>query len=373
MSVKDVDLKKGSYLESTLVDKICSERQKLSYHKNNKFAGGKNRSGFLKVLSRYCEFEYDPDKKRYIITNTYDIPQSPYTDKMHKGIYEYLAPLILFHVYYEADDQKFTGTSADLARSIKVVNHNYNVMKYNQEDVKLSLGLDKNIILEYFSKLDNCVAEYLSRCLKYLESTGAIGYSETRMIGVMPKNAVIDNWHIIVEPAEIRKATEQEIRDYFEMSGKVSEELHIISNQEKWYGKKGLRYKTEISRLLRSEGLLFMCKAFEISVKDAECCKNIFRSFRDKTIGQRQQEVGMILKAIMDGNAEKRAARKQNLKVDYIGQFKQLSDITLLYDAEDIFKSLPSVKDKNYQDILHERYGYAVEYGLGSKVKSHQS
>ncbi len=373
MSVMDIDLKKGSYLESTLVDKICSERQKLSYHKNNKFAGGKNRSEFLKVLSRYCEFEYDPDKKRYIITNTYDIPQSPYTDKMHKGIYEYLAPLILFHVYYEADGQKFTGTSADLARSIKVVNHNYNVMKYNQEDVKLSLGLDKNIILEYFSKLDNCVAEYLSRCLKYLESTGAIDYSETRMIGVMPKNAVIDNWHIIVEPAEIRKATEQEIRDYFEMSGKVSEELHIISNQEKWYGKKGLRYKTEISRLLRSEGLLFMCKAFEISVKDAECCKNIFRSFRDKTIDQRQQEVGMILKAIMDGNAEKRAARKQNLKVDYIGQFKQLSDITLLYDAEDIFKSLPSVKDKNYQDILHERYGYAVEYGLGSKVKSHQS
>lgn len=37
-------------------------------------------------------------------------------------------------------------------------------------------------------------------------------YNETHMIGVMPTTAEIENGHIIVEQAEIRKATDDEMK-----------------------------------------------------------------------------------------------------------------------------------------------------------------
>ena len=111
-----------------------------------------------------------------------------------------------------------------------------------------------------------------------------------------------------------------------------------------------------------------MCRAFELWRVDEQQCKNILRSFNDKTIDQRRQEIGVVLKAIMDTNAEKRLEKNAALGSNYIEQFKRLSDITLLYGADDVMKLLPSAQSKDYQKTMQERYGYEVEYGTGGKA-----
>ena len=60
---KEVKLKRGTYNESSLVDKVCSEAQRKSYHHKERFASGKHQSMFLDTLTRYCDYEYDPETK----------------------------------------------------------------------------------------------------------------------------------------------------------------------------------------------------------------------------------------------------------------------------------------------------------------------
>lgn len=368
---KEVRLKRGSYNESVLVDKICSDAQQRSYHKKEKFASGKYQSMFLDTLARYCDYEYDIESKKYTVTEVYKYPKSLYDSKIHKGIYQYLAPLILNEVLFGTGykDRKTIITSLDLAKTIDLVNSNYNNLKYNQDAAKDDLGFSANILSEYFNKADNRIDEYMRRCIKYLSAMNCVIYNETHMIGIFPKTAEIENGHIIVEPAQLRRATDEEMKLYSKLVEKASRKVKILSDSEKWYGKKAARYNTELTRLLKENGIIFVCRAFELWRVDEVQCKNILRSFADKTISQRQQEIGAVLKMIMDANAEARLEKNQSLGSNYIEQFKRLSDITLLYGAEDILKFLPTVKGKDYQEILHEKYGFEVEYGKGENTK----
>lgn len=352
-----------------LVDKVCSEAQRRSYHRKEKFASGKYQSMFLDTLARYCDYEYDMSTKKYTVLEVYKYPKSLYDSKIHKGIYQYLAPLILYEVLFGEGykDRKAVITSMDLAQVVSMVNSNYTKMKYNQDSVVIDTDFDANILSEYFNKADNRIDDYIRRCIKYLAAMNCVIYNETHMIGIMPKTAEIENGHILVEQAQIRKATDDEMKLYSKLVEKASRKAKILSDSEKWYGKKALRYTSELTLLMKEHGILFMCRAFELWRVDEQQCKNILRSFNDKTIDQRRQEIGVVLKAIMDTNAEKRLEKNEALGSNYIEQFKRLSDITLLYNADDIMKLLPSAQSKDYQKTMQERYGYEVEYGAGGK------
>lgn len=362
-------MKRGTYNESVLVDKVCSDAQRRSYHRKEKFASGKYQSMFLDTLARYCDYEYDVATRKYTVLEVYKYPKSLYDSKIHKGIYQYLAPLILYEVLFGEGykDRKAVITSIDLAQIVSMVNSNYTKMKYNQDSVVIDMDFDSNILSEYFNKADNRIDDYIRRCIKYLAAMNCVIYNETHMIGIMPKTAEIENGHIIVEQAQIRKATDDEMKLYSKLVEKASRKAKILSDNEKWYGKKALRYNSELTRLMKENGILFVCRAFELWRVDEQQCKNILRSFNEKTIDQRRQEIGVVLKAIMDTNAEKRLEKNAALGSNYIEQFRRLSDITLLYGADDVMKMLPSVQEKDYQDTMRERYGYEVEYGTGGK------
>jgi len=189
-------LKRGTYNESSLVDKVCSEAQRRSYHHKEKFASGKHQSMFLDTLARYCDYEYDPETKKYKVLEVYKYPKSLYDSKIHKGIYQYLAPLILYQVVYGKDskakkDRMAVITSLDLAHITNLVNSNYNNMKYNQDAAHTDLDFDQNVLTEYFNKADNRIDDYIRRCIKYLSAMNCVIYNETHMIGIMPKTAEI--------------------------------------------------------------------------------------------------------------------------------------------------------------------------------------
>lgn len=362
-----VKLKRGVYQESTLVDKICSDAQRCSYHSKEKFASGKHKSMFLDTLARYCDYEYDAQNKRYTITEVFAYPKSLSDAKIHKGIYQYLAPLILNEVLFGdmCNDRKAVITSRDLAKTVEMVNGNYDNAKYNQDAMQTDLGFSQAVLAEYFNKADNRIDDYIRQCIKYLASMNCVIYNETHMIGIMSKTAEIENGHVIIKPTQVRAATDEEMKLYSRLVEKASRRAKIISDREKWYGKKAVRYNTELTRLLKENNILFVCRAFELWRVDEKRCKDVLRSFADKTIGERQREIGTVLKCIMDTNAENRLDKNQALGKDYLEQFKRLSDITLLYDAPDLMKELPSVNGIDYQSKMQERYGLEIEYATG--------
>ena len=121
--------------------KLCTAAQIESYVKKNKFASGKHQSMFLDTLSRYCEYEYDNETKTYKVTNVYRNPKTITQSRLHKGIYQYLAPLILNEMVNNHDENhKARLTVFDLANKIAMVNQNYNYVKFNQEQT----GEDRN-------------------------------------------------------------------------------------------------------------------------------------------------------------------------------------------------------------------------------------
>lgn len=352
-----------------MVDKVCSEAQRRSYHNKEKFASGKHQSMFLDTLARYCDYEYDTETKKYTIMEVFAYPKSLADAKIHKGIYQYLAPLILNEVLFGDmhKDRKAVITSIDLAHMTEIVNGNYNSAKFNQDAMQTDLGFSNSVLTEYFNKADNRIDDYIRQCIKYLASMNCVIYNEIHMIGIMPKTAAIENGHVIVEPMQVRAATDDEMKLYSRLVEKASRRAKIMSDKEKWYGKKAARYNTELTRLMKENNIQFVCRAFELWRVDEKRCKDVMKSFADKTISQRKQEIGTILKCIMDTNAENRLEKNQALGNDYLEQFKRLSDITLLYGAEDVMKSLPSARIKNIQEKMQERYGFEVEYATGGK------
>lgn len=159
---------------------------------------------FLDTLARYCDYEYDVTTKKYTVLEVYKYPKSLYDSKIHRGIYQYLAPLILYEVLFGEGykDRKAVITSMDLAQVVSMVNSNYTKMKYNQDSVVIDTDFDANILSEYFNKADNRIDDYIRRCIKYLAAMNCVIYNEVHMIGIMPKTAEIENGHIIVEQAK---------------------------------------------------------------------------------------------------------------------------------------------------------------------------
>lgn len=355
-----VRLKKGEYNEVTLVDKICTDAQKKSYHRKEKFASGKHRSMFLDTLARYCDYEFDAEKKKYVVTEVFSYPKTLSDAKIHKGIYQYLAPLILYRVLYEKSRREVI-TSLDMASGISLINSNYNTMKFNQDAVNTDMGIPLQIVSEYFNKADNRIDDYIRQCIKYLASMNCVIYNEVHMIGIIPEQVNVDGTEVYIKPGVVRLATKEEMKLYSELDEKASRKAGIRTNNEKWYGKKAARYNSELSALLRKHRIWFVCRAFEVWRLDTERCKEVLKSFSDMTISQRKKEVGMALKYILDANAENRAEKKQ-LCDNYIEHFKHLSDLTLNPAAENIRDKLPSANKKSYQEKAQEKYGFHIVY-----------
>ena len=81
-----IRLKCIEYNEGVLVDKVCSEAQKRAYHKKEKFVNSTYRRMFLDSLSKYCDYEYDPETNKYRVLEVYKYPKTLYEAKIYKGI-----------------------------------------------------------------------------------------------------------------------------------------------------------------------------------------------------------------------------------------------------------------------------------------------
>lgn len=340
----------GQYKESTLVDRICTDAQKRSYHQKEKFPNNRQRNMFLDRLSCYCTYEVDDSTKKYKIHHVYEYPRTAAEEKIHKGIYQYLAPLILNKLLNNGGDRSILFSSFSLAKECFMVNPNYALMKFNPKAVESDMEIPESRVSEYFNKSDNRIDYYIRQCLTYLESINCVMFNEGHLIKTYEQEFYYDaETETMVEHrkvSDLHMATKAEMDAYTEAVEIACERAGVRNNRDKWYGKAARKYRLELSKLLKTKKIKCAYKGFAVWKVNTKRCQEIYSNFMDKPILEYQTGIGYILKSIIDGNAERRSLQD----TQYLEHFKELSEITLLYDAPDISSQLPSAK--SYQDRL---------------------
>lgn len=353
--INNINLQARVYLEKSLVELICTAAQKREYNKRGKFPNSQKQKLFFSRLSRYCEYEHDPESRKYKITRVFESPITDAELKLHKGIYQYLAPLILAQVISDEKNRMSLITSYDLARDTYMVNRNYGYMKSRQNSVVTDIKIHKSTVLEFFTNTDSRIDDYVEQCIKYLATLNCIFFDQIHIIAVDEELSVKNEGKKIkVNQAVNRhKATQKELENYASIVDKASVIAGVVNASDRWYGKTGVLYKAALDSLLKAEGIKYVIKGFELYRINMDRCKYILQTFKDKTLEDCKQEIGTVFKYIVDSNAEKRSADKPRADKDFIENFKNLSEITLLYDAEDIRPYMLSAK--SYQDLMQER------------------
>lgn len=363
-SINRIHLETVPYDESILVDKICTIAQKRSYHKKEKFANSKQRSMFIDRLSQYCEFEYDPGAKWISVKKIFDYPKTRAELKIHDGIYLYLTPLLLNEIIHSDNDRQSLFSVYELTKKSHMMNRNYGTMKFAQNEVSSGLQIPNKTVSEYFDKADGYFHYYIKKCLNYLVETSCIIFSE---IPIIKKVTFVDaeinlNGCKARGKPDIHKATEDEMNLYAKLLETVDNELDIHSNQDRWFGKKTWTYQSKLSKLLKDHNIEYMIQGFEIYCVHPDRCQEIMQTFSEHSLDYYRQGIGALLKEIVDSNAENRAEKHKLIDVDYLEHFKDLSEISLPYGAEDITKRIPSLKDSYDKRIKSKSEQMGFEY-----------
>ena len=350
--VRKIDLKKQMYHEYELVKKLCTEAQIKSYEKNYKFSGGKQRSIFLDKLSAYCEYEHDRQNRTYTITELYDIPMTMAQARLHKGIYQFLAPLILNEMLNNHDENnKARMTIFDLARQVALINPNYDYVKFNMELSSDELDIPYLDINEFFKRADVKIDEYLRRCLKYLRSENCVLVNEVHVIQTFEEKVDIsDGVAVITKVKDLHTASDDEMNLYSRLVEEASNISGAHTNQEQWYGKNAQKFKRVLEESLRNNGIDYVCRAFEMWYVDLNKCEKMLAEYTQEfSIEEHADMLGKVFKLMIDENAENRLGKKSYFDTDYVEHFKTLSSLTILPDAEDLrgkFKGWKSKSEK---------------------------
>lgn len=349
--IKRIDLNRGQYNEATLVDKVCTDAEKKSYHNKEKFASTKYRQSFIDRLACYCKFEYDPVAKKVNIKEVFTYPKTQAEVKVHNDIYQYLTPLILDKVINSEEGRWTIFNIQDIARDCYMCNKNYSTVKSNQSAVEKDLHIPQFTTLEFFNKADDRIDDYIRRCVKYLKEMNCVIFDEIHIICkiIEDYDTSFDEETKTNEIYQYRtnkryEATKEEVDLYASLVEIASKKAGVRNNCDKRYGKTAIKYNAELSKLLKAHNIKYVCRGFRLHRVDTSRCKEILDSFSDKPINQYRKEIGVLLKNVMDGNAEKRVKKSGRADKFYLENFKDLSEITLLYGAPDIRPRLPSAK-----------------------------
>ena len=187
-SIKMTNIKPGIITEKELVELFGSQSQKKSFYEKGRLAGS-YRTALFKKLNKYCTIKELKKKKDgenlYKITEVYKYPLPANYDKMQKSIYKYIVPLILNSLINGHDkNNSIEITVGKWAREINMINHNYNLVKYNREDTSKEVQIRLDTINEFYDKADHMINWYISNALDYLKSAGLIIWREVNQVTI---------------------------------------------------------------------------------------------------------------------------------------------------------------------------------------------
>lgn len=269
--------------------------------------------------------------------------------KMTKGIYKYTIPLILYHLVFcrDPDKQHIKITLGKWARSINMVNGNYNIVKYNRESASKVTNIKIDAINDFYSKTDNMITYYILNSLQYLKQTGFIGVepitilrTETPYVNVSCDKTIYN--HVVVED-KVANATEMDL--YYKCVKEADIIADIKEEKERYYSKKTPLFQGELKKLLSQNGISLVYKAYDVHLIHEDKCKDLLSKFKVDTSDVETNLISGLNKDFSEmivNNADKRFNSDlakyffYENKEEYVVANKNLCDINILFNAPKI-------------------------------------
>lgn len=342
-------MKIGIINEKKLVNLFATKNQKQKYLTDSKFTGV-NKSILLKEASRYCEFD-DLGNRNYKITKVYKYPKPKTLSKMQNGLYQYMIPLILNKLIDgHNENNKITLTSIKWARQIKMINGNYNAVKYHKQVASSYFDYNYNEVNDFYDKADDMIIRQLEQSLKYMTDAGLILWGKVDMVYKEKFNEKIvdisNGNNITLDKIEDTHVLTEEEKGYYAECIKIADvESGAEDKQGRYFGEHAKKFNEVLNRELLKKNIKFVYQAYEVYYIDLDKCKDFLNNFDNvNNISFIDNFNNEFQKMIID-NAETRYNKDLDKQIkkyseDYIDTFKNLSDMTINHNAESVWSML---------------------------------
>jgi hypothetical protein len=286
---KNDNIKTGTISEKELVELFGTPAQKKSYEEHDRFVSS-YKSAVLKRATSQCEIKEVHKKKdgtqMYRITDVYSYPLPDTLPKMQKSLYKYIVPLILNTLVSDHDENNSIEiTIGKWAREINMVNKNYNVVKYNREDISDEFGIQLDTINEFYDKADQMITYYINNALEYLRDAGLIIWRPVYRIVSEESSGTttIDYEGNIETDIELTQhtASKEEMEFYAKCLRIADNEAEIESAGERYYSRKAFMFQDVLKRELYKRKIKTVYCTYEAYYVHLDRCENVLKQFGD--------------------------------------------------------------------------------------------
>lgn len=359
----------GIISEEQLVDIFATTSQKNKYYELNKFSGA-NKTTLLTEANRWCTIK-DLGNRQYEIIEVFKYPKHKSLTKAKKGLYQYITPLILINLIDGHDkNNKITLTIGKWARQIKMINHNYNLVKYNRCNASNELKLKIESIDEFYDKSDSMINDYITNTLKYLDQMGLIIWRKVNIIRkeiINPNNLIVtENNNIITDlTIECHQASEEEMDYYARCIEIADKEANITNKSERYYSSKSNHYNSVLIRELNKQNIKMIYSTYEVYYIHLDKCKDILNEYENIEQAQLIEKFNKEFSEMLLNNADirfdkntyKYLAKGYENKDDFKYDFSNLCDIVINNKTE-------YLGDRIKQNTYEEKYSlkFNVQY-----------
>ena len=349
----------GIISEEQLVDIFSTTSQKNKYYELNKFSGA-NKTTLLTEANRWCNIN-DLGNRQYEITEVFKYPKHKSLTKAKKGLYQYITPLILTNLIEGHDkNNKITLTIGKWARQIQMINHNYNLIKYNRCNASNELKLKIESIDEFYDKSDSMINDYITNTLKYLDQMGLIIWRKVNVIRkeiINPNNLIVTESNNIITDLtiECHQASEEEMDYYARCIEIADKEANITNKSERYYSSKSNHYNSVLIRELNKQNIKMIYSTYEVYYIHLDKCKDILTEFENTEQTQLIEKFNKEFSEMLLNNADirfdkntyKYLTKGYENKDDFKYDFSNLCDIVINSKTEYLGDR---IKQNTYED-----------------------
>lgn len=332
-------LKLGKYSEQKIVDTFGTNAQKKSFQEKGKLTGS-YKTKLLETAARYCKITELPNRY-YVISEIYKYPIPKQFTQMNRSLYKYITPLLLYHLINGHDaDNAITLTVGKWAREIKMINHNYTLIKNNKEQTHEEYGLDVDLMYEFYDKSDTAIESYIINALNYLKAATCIIWNEVYYVveEVTDNNTVIDEDGVISTFIHLNEhvASKEEKSFYAQCIKYADEQLGITNASERYYSQKSQEWNRLLKRKLYERKYKLFYKAYEAYYVNLDKCQALLNLFDEKNQDILYNMLSTQFTSYILTNAENRLLknpgkykRYDDMQFTYCEQFENLCDMVI--------------------------------------------
>lgn len=361
-------LRPGVYTEKKLVEIFGSPAQKKCFSEYRTLKGKSYFNTMMKKIKRYCSIEQMKERSanggyKFKISSIYEYPLPPQFNKMNSGMYQYMIPLMLYCLVNGHDEHhKINLTIGKWAREIKMVNRNYDMIRYNKQKASYELDVNYEQINEYYEKSDSILRYYVLNALDYLKKAGRIIWREAYRIQKMGiSNCTLDDNNISSTVQIIESdATDEDMEIYSECIAIADKKANVNNDRERYYSKKSKDFSRYLQQELNERGIRLIYKTYEAYYIDLDKCQDLLSHFELQSM-QDFENISKFNQLFAEKMEQYALSRYENNPTKYYEYEKSddlvkaygiLNDIVLNHNAEKLkFTSNNHLRDEFTSDV----------------------